>query len=133
MAVNLFLCKYPENSTDRYIEDTGDVIEGCFIDKNTLQDLENYMCEQETFDKEGKKVANTIQYIKHDEIKTVIEKMQKLFLKRYGEIPRKELEKNPELLTTVMREFRTITNIVFLLQIKYYNYLTDNRVLVQLG
>ena len=134
MTVNLFLCKYPEDSTDRYIEDTEEVIESCFIDEGILQDLKNYMCEQEIFDEEGKKVVNTIQHIKHDEIKTVIEKMQKLFLnKRYEKISRKELEKTPELITTVMGEFRTITNIVFLLQIKYDNYLTNNRVLVQLG
>ncbi|MBO6037057.1 MAG: hypothetical protein IJ934_00660 [Acetobacter sp.] len=137
MAKSLFLCKYQETSTGRYIDGTEETIETCFIDEDIFQHFEKWevWCKQEIFeDEEEKESTNVIEYIDHDKIESVIKEMQKLFLdKRYEKIQRKELEENPHLLTNVIKKFRTICNIIFLLQLKFDQYPTDSRVIVQLG
>jgi len=133
MSKYLFLMKYPESPQGRYIEDTAQKIEECFISDAILKELDSLdpWVELEVFEDANGNESNLFQCIDNSKIAQVEKKTINIFKHLVREIGVEDIA--PEKIESTMVNFRSICNMHFLLRIKAEKYSADERVVVQLG
>ena len=133
MSSSLFLYKYPEGPQGRYIEETAQKIEECFISDAILGDIEDLKpwAELTVFEEKLGESQNIVTCVSNAKIGDLKLRITELFV-RSMHIEHVSIE-TTELLDTQITDVRTICNIHFLLRLKLEKFQMDDRVVIQLG
>lgn len=132
MSRSLMLYRYPEDPHGRYIEDSGQKIEECYLDDAIFNEIANLdpWAELEVFEDTTGEESNIITCLNNEKIPQIREKIESSFLKLIKQSNDKsDLAVN---LNDTFIKFRNICNFYFLIWIKIEKFGTDDRAVIQL-
>lgn len=135
MATNLNLIKYDLNMEGRYLEEKGEIITTSFISENVLNDIKEIapFAVLKIFEEENSDEYSETDCFQNDKIPEIIALIQNKFIELIEQIELLKLQNNQEYIEESISTFRSITNLYYLLEIKFKKYVHDDSVIVKLG
>lgn len=135
MSTTLTLIKYNLGIDGRYLEDSGERIASSFISEENLNSLiqKVSLAKLTIYEEDGSDKCSEVDCLHNEEIFEALIVIKKIFiglLKRADEFV---VENSDEKLNEALSEFRSLTNIHYLLEIKHTKYQTDDTAIVKLG
>lgn len=139
MSQSLFLTKYTSDDNDHLYEDTSDCIETSFISPFLLQEIEKKapLIEINIFEEKGSNESFKIDCLNNDSIEDLTERLEEIFIRMIEEhgVRKGDDSKflSPSELQDLITDFRTITNVIYLLSLKSKKYRDDPSILITVG
>jgi hypothetical protein len=135
MSTNLTLIKYQLGVEGRYLEESGECIASSFIDEETLNDLIKVtpLAKLIIYEEEGTDEFSEADCFQNEQIYEALSFINNRIITLIRKTQLSDVENMDEELSKVISEFRSITSLYHLLEIKYEKYQSDETVVVKLG
>ena len=131
---HIALIKYQLDSQGHYLEDTSEVIFCSSVSEELFKELTKIapLASLTIHEEEGTSESSAAQCIQNDKIADVFAFVKNAFMGLLKNTQPSSLESDDEL-TEAIYQFRTITNLYKLFELKYQKYQSDSTVIVQFG
>lgn len=135
MSTNFTLIKYQLGTNGRYLEDSGERIASSFISEETLQDLIKVapLAKLTIYEEDGSDKFSESDCLQNEKIIEVLNFVKNRFIVMIKKTEISAIESNDESFIETISEFRSITNLYYLLETKHAKYQSDDTVIVKLG
>lgn len=135
VSTNLTLIKYQLAADGRYLEESGERIASTFISEEILHDLIEItpLAKLTIYEEEGSDESSEADCLQNEKIFESLNFVKTQFINLISEAKISELESADESLIKSISDFRSITNLYYLLEIKHDKYQSDDSVVVKMG
>lgn len=135
MSNNLTLIKYRLGSNGRHIEESGEVIASSFVSDDLLSELIKIapLATLNIYEEEGSDEYSDTECLHNEKLSEILSLVKKVFIGLLETERAPNFENNEDEFRNLISEFRSITNLYQLLEIKYLKYKNDDTVIIKLG
>lgn len=135
MSTNLILMKYQLGINGRYLEDSGERIASSFISEEDLSDLIKVapLAKLIIYEEDGSDDSSEAECLQNEKIIEALSFVKNKFIDLLKKTETSVIENEDAAMIEALSEFRSITNLHYLLDIKYTKYQSDDTVIVKLG
>ena len=135
MSTNLTLIKYQLGANGRYLEESGERIESSFISEENLSELIKVapLAKLTIYEEDGSDASSEADCLQNNKIAEALNFVKSRFIDLFNKNKMSTTRGADEFLIESISEFRSITNLFHLLEIKRVKYQSDDSVVVKLG